>query len=411
MKLSKVVRLCVSLIFFCNSLYAFKLGIENISDDFLHSLSSDKSLKYRIGLVTNQTGCDQKGNRTLDILLAKKLKINYIITSEHGFSGTVAANKRVGDEIDKKTKIPIYSLYKEGKLGTISPEVMGNIDVLFFDMQDSGMRHYTKITALHTILRLAATYNKKVVVLDRPNPLGPNMEGTLVDPLLISSISIAPIPIRHGMTIGEIAWYFNKHVLEQPADLHVVKMDNYSRNMKMKELLVALSPNVHCLDSCLGYSFLGIIGDIRPFDVGVDTDLSFQCITLPDSTLSSRYNWKELRAILAQYGVHSVAYSYMNDRKKSPYSGLRLQVADINELSSFQLLLDIIDSFKKHGIAFSFSPSFDKAAGTQLLRKFCMGTCPRLKLVRSVNAGLDRFIKKAQDSFMYLPQPSVVKLK
>jgi uncharacterized protein YbbC (DUF1343 family) len=405
------MRLFVSFLFFFNSLYAFKLGIENISDEFLRSLSPDKSLKYNVALVTNQTGCDQKGNRTVDILLSKRLQIKHIITSEHGFSGTVPANRRVGHEIDKKTKIPIYSLYKDGVMGTVPSDMAANIDVFFFDMQDSGMRHYTKITTLHKILRVASAHDKKVVVLDRPNPLGPNMEGPLVDPLLISSISIAPIPIRHGMTIGEIAWYFNKHVLDKPADLHVVKMENYSRDMKMKELLVALSPNVHCLESCLGYSFLGILGDIRPLDVGVDTDLSFQCITIPDTHPSVRCNWNQLRTIFTQYGVHSVPYSYMSDRKKNVHSGLRLQVADINSLPSFSLLLDIIDFFKKSGLNFTFSPTFDKAAGTLLLRKFCMGTCPRTKLVRNVNDGLDQFIKNARDAFMYLPEPQVVKLK
>lgn len=412
MNISRSAFVCAIFLFYCDSSYAFKLGVENISDDFLRSLSLDKkSLNYRVGLVSNQTGHDQQGNRTVDILRSKKLHITYLITSEHGFEGSILANNRVNHSVDEKTKIPIYSLYSEGMLGTIGSDIMEHFDVLFFDMQDSGMRHYTKITALFTALKAAAAYNKPIVVLDRPNPLGSHMEGPLVDPTLISSISIAPIPIRHGMTMGELAWYFNKHVLDKPAQLHVVKMKDYSRNMKMKELMVALSPNVHCLQSCFGYSFLGIMGDIRPFDVGISTDFSFQCITLPDSYLSPRCNWGQLRGILARYGVQSIPYSYMNGRKNKLYTGLRVQVVDINAVASFSLLIDMIEFFKNSGVSFDFSPTFDKAAGTTFLRKFCNGTCSRMALVRMINSGLESFEKKAHDSFIYSPAPLVVKLK
>ena len=237
------------------------------------------------------------------------------------------------------------------------------------------------------------------------------MEGPLVDPALHSFISIAPIPLRHGMTLGELAWFFNKHILKNPAQLHVLKMKGYSRNVKMKELLAALSPNVHCIDSCYGYSFLGMLGDIEPFDVGVGTSFAFQCIMLPESYLFSACNWDKLRGVLAKYGVQTVHYSYFSERKKKMLSGLRLQISDINHLESFSLLLEVVSFFKQAGIQFKYSRTFDKAAGTGLMRKVCDGDCSRVAFIRMVNAGLDSFIKKARDSFMYSPEPYVVKVQ
>src|SRR5207249_6044556 len=142
------------------------------------------------------------------------------------------------------------------------------LDCLVFDIQDSGMRHYTYISTLLNTMKIAAEYKKPYIVLDRPNPLGGMMQGPLVQPDLISFISIAPIPLRHGMTIGELAHYFNGHILEKSAILHVIPMHDYNRmNGFAGTFLHQLSPNLLSLQSCYGYSFLGLLGEVEPFDV------------------------------------------------------------------------------------------------------------------------------------------------
>src|SRR3990172_8916607 len=168
---STILLLAVSV-----SIYPLKLGIETVSDDFLRSLSPDKKLRYRVGLISNQTGCTQDGERSVDVLLKKGVNIVCLMAPEHGFEGKVEAGKHFTDELDKKTKIPIQTIY--GEIGEhiiagkhMNLEIVKDLDVIFFDLQDCGMRHYTYISTLRFALEVASRYNKKIVILDRPNLL------------------------------------------------------------------------------------------------------------------------------------------------------------------------------------------------------------------------------------------------
>ena len=209
---------------------SFRLGLENLSSSFLKSLTTRGGLSFNIGLVTNQTGRDQSGMQTVDVLLKKGLNIVTIFAPEHGVDGTVLASETIHDSNDEKRNIKIISLYKNGSTKKFDKKSLNNIDVLFFDVQDSGMRHYTYLTTLFEMLEAAAKYKKTAVVLDRPNPLGAYMEGALVSPSFKSAISYAAIPVRYGMTIGELALYYNGKVLKGGARLHVVPMKNYNRH-------------------------------------------------------------------------------------------------------------------------------------------------------------------------------------
>jgi uncharacterized protein YbbC (DUF1343 family) len=180
-------------IVFLGKLYAtssFKLGVENIPASLFKKICLDKKNdKCSIGLITNQSGADQKGTRTIDILMQRHdCNLKYIFVPEHGFTG-VGAERDVDDSVDAKTNIPIISLYGNGSGKMIAPHYSKAIDVFVFDIQDSGMRHYTYISTLLNTMKIAAEHNKPFVVLDRPNPLGSVMEGPLVDTSLISFIS------------------------------------------------------------------------------------------------------------------------------------------------------------------------------------------------------------------------------
>ena len=394
--------------------FCYTLGVENITDFFLQKITPENNKNYRVALVSNQTSIDQHGNRTVDILLSHGLRVLYILAPEHGFEGTVPAGKPVGFCTDQKTSIPIESIYGTGGDVTISGKyinqsILDQVDVIFFDLQDSGMRHYTYISTLLCVLEGAAARGKVCVVLDRPNPLGGIMEGPLVDPEFKSFISIAPIPLRHGMTIGEIATFFNKYVLKKPAQLHVLKMKEYDRR-PMQNILKPLSPNLPTIKSCYGYSFLGILGEIEPFDVGVGTAHPFQLILLPETCHFPQYEWVKFRMMLANNGIQTANYSYFNAKKQKNFTGVQLKIEDMLDISSFQVLLEILDFFKNFHIPFLFSKTFNKAMGTDLVQKLCMKGCTRWTLRQKVNTDLMSFYTKAKRCFLYEPYPTIQKI-
>jgi len=381
-----------------------KLGVENISPTVLASMQ-----KNRIGLITNQTGIDQQGRRTIDILRQQGVNITYLFAPEHGINGTILAAARVPDSVDEKTGIPVVSLYSSPTADHApGQQYLDAIDMLVFDMQDSGMRHYTYISTLFYALKAAAANNKPIIVLDRPNPLGGLIEGPVVDPELFSFISIAPIPVRYGLTIGELAHYFNTYLLTPPAQLQIVPLSNYER-MPSSELLmrVPLSPNLHSHAGLMGYSFLGLLGEIEPFDVGVGTEYAFRCLLLPDQAPYQGAVWSQVQHLLTLYGIASQPIQYVHSRKKIAYKGLCLTDIAVAQLSSFSLLLDIITLFKMHGVPFSFSAFFDKAVGTRLVREYVLNLGPdnvsgiTVPLAESIAASLKRFWAQARHILLY----------
>jgi uncharacterized protein YbbC (DUF1343 family) len=388
----------------------FKLGVENLSTSLLKKVCPDKeNNSCMIGLITNQSGVDQKGARTIDTLVNLGYPLRYIFAPEHGFT-SVSAGKEVHDSVDKKTGIPIMSLYGNGSGKMISAEHMNNIDCLVFDIQDSGMRHYTYISTLLNTMKIAAEYDKPFIVLDRPNPLASVMEGPLVESDLSSFISIAPIPLRHGMTIGEIAWYFNKYVCTKPAQLHVVKMKHYDRTKGFaSELIHQLSPNLQSLQSCYGYSFLGLLGEVEPFDVGVGTHMAFRCIALPESMHVQQEVWNKLQVILSSFNVQSFHYHHTNPKNKKKSRGLRLEFADINNVHAFELFITVLQFFKKEKISFSFSASFNKAVGTKNVQELIAGKLSEREFFQQIHSDLEQFYKKARTLFLYEPLPTIAR--
>lgn len=382
----------------------FRLGLEEIPANMLKQLQENK-----VGIVTNQTGKDRAGTRNIDILLSKAVVLKRIFAPEHGVNGDASAGHKVDDRIDSKTQIPIVSLYGNGSGKKITREMFDGVDLLLFDMQDVGMRHYTYISTLFHVIEAAQKYGKKVMVLDRPNPLGAVMEGPLVEKAHTSFASIAPIPLRHGMTVGELAWYFNQHLLKRPAQLSVIKMQDYKRSQGLPTLLPAqLSPNITTKASCYGYSFLGLLGEVRPFDVGIGTDKPFQYIALPEKISFAQEKWQQLKELLEKRGVQSSLQTYYSARKKMNCRGLQVKVADVNAYTAFSVLLATLRFFKRAGVPLAFSPFFDKAVGTSKVRSYVSGNVPRASLISTVNAGLYEFSRKARGSFLYKPHPKVM---
>jgi uncharacterized protein YbbC (DUF1343 family) len=373
----------------------FKLGLENISVSFLKHLSKTQDLSYRVGLITNQTGRDQKGRSNIDILEEKGLQIKKIFTPENCLE--------LGNS--QKSTIPIISLYSN-EHKWLDHTLLNDIDVLIFDMQDVGIRYYSYLNTLLYTMYSAAQYNKVLVVLDRPNLLGSLMEGVIMTPY--NNCTDIPIPTRYGMTLGELAYYFNKHVLHTPVRLHVISMSNYERSAWSKNLPRRLSPYLPTINSCYGYSFLSLIGEVVPFDMAIGTDNAFQCILLPESNTISKKKWYELQVIFKKLGIESAWHRYFSTIKKEYCSGLKLSVANANHFSSFNTLLTVLKFFKNSGIPLSFSHNFDTALGGSLVREFLEGKIEQKIFESVVNKELKTFFHKATSSFLYKPFPKIV---
>lgn len=218
-----------------------KLGAERTSH-YLPFLEGKK-----IGLVGNQTSIipTEAGNvHLVDTLLALKVDLQKVFAPEHGFRGTADAGEAVEDGKDPRTGLPVASLYGKNKKPTA--QQLEGLDVLIFDLQDVGARFYTYISTLHYLMEAAAENNIEVIVFDRPNPNGHYIDGPVLEPKHQSFVGMHPIPVVHGMTIGEYAQMINgENWLKNgvQASLKIVEMENYNRN-EPYDLPVKPSPNL-----------------------------------------------------------------------------------------------------------------------------------------------------------------------
>lgn len=382
----------------------FKLGIENVS---IRSIPSSK----RVGLITNQTGVDQAGKKNVDVLLSKKINLKAIYAPEHGITGKVLAEKKIQDQVDEHN-VPVVSLYEgDSKFKKFDSKNLEDIDLFVFDIQDSGMRHYTYISILYKMMEVAVKFNKSFMVLDRPNPLGIPMEGPLVKSTYISFISIAPIPLRHAMTVGELAKYFNKYHFDNGVKLQVIPMKNYKRTRGLNGTLpVFLSPNITTISACLNYSFLGIMGEIAPINVGVGTEYAFECIALPTTLKFPIEKWDELKKILLKHNVDSTFLKYSKMLVK--YVGLKIKIKDINNFSSFNTLIAVLNFFKQNGIKLSYSPAFNKVIGNSHFQELLgKNSYLKVKFSNLINQELHQFFDDVKDLLIYQPLPKVFEVK
>ncbi|WNB93034.1 DUF1343 domain-containing protein [Bacillus sp. NEB1478] len=251
----------------------FKTGLEMLLKDNLSLLEGKK-----VGLITNPTGVDRNLNSIVDVLYNNPdIELKALFGPEHGVRGSAQAGQYVEFYTDPKTGLPVYSLYGPTKKPT--PEMLEGIDVLVFDIQDVGTRFYTYIYTMAYAMEAAKENNIPFVVLDRPNPLGgTQVEGPVLDPDYSSFVGMYPIPLRHGMTVGELAKLFNKE-FHIDADLEVVEMKGWKRSWTYEESgldWVLPSPNMPTKDTALVYPGSALIegtnvsegrGTTKPFEL------------------------------------------------------------------------------------------------------------------------------------------------
>lgn len=230
----------------------------------------------RVGLLVNQTSMVGE-QHLVDLLLANGVNVVSIFAPEHGFRGDHDAGASVKSGIDSKTGLPLWSLYGANKQP--AAEQMQQLDVVIFDIQDVGVRYYTYISSMHYMMQAAATYGVSMLVLDRPNPNGAYVDGPVLDMKFQSFVGMHPIPLLHGMTVGELAqmikgegWINNAEQLQ----LSVVPLSGYQRSHQYS-LPVKPSPNLPNARAVALYPSLGFF-EATPLSVGRGTPFPFQVI-------------------------------------------------------------------------------------------------------------------------------------
>ena len=276
------INLIICLFFLTSNIVAqeveYKTDIKVGAEDFQSYLTLLKD--KQVGIVGNQTTAIN-GVHLVDTLLSLDVNIVKVFAPEHGFRGSADAGEKVKDDKDVKTGLPIISLY--GKNKKPKAELISDLDIIIFDIQDVGARFYTYISTMHYVMEAAAENNKKVIVLDRPNPNGFYVDGPILETKYKSFVGMHKVPIVHGMTIGEYAQMLNgEKWLENgiQCDLTVVKCKNYEHKDFYK-LPIKPSPNLPNMASIYLYPSLCLF-EGTDVSVGRGTPTPFQIFGKPN---------------------------------------------------------------------------------------------------------------------------------
>ena len=235
----------------------------------------------RIALFSNHTGM-VGSKHTLDILLENKINVVAIFSPEHGFRGNADAGEHVSSSVDEKTGVPILSLY-DGNLGRPSEANMRKFDILVVDIQDVGLRFYTYYASMVRLMDACAEYNRKMLILDRPNPNGFYVDGPILDMKYKSGVGWLPIPVVHGMTLGELALMTNGErwlPASRVCDLTVIPCKNYTHQTRYR-LPIPPSPNLPDMKSIYLYPSTCLF-EATPVSLGRGTDKPFQVYGHPN---------------------------------------------------------------------------------------------------------------------------------
>lgn len=252
------------------------VGAESL-DEYLPLLEGKK-----VCLLSNQTGILSNGTHLLDTLISYGVNVVSILSPEHGFRGNADAGELVSSSVDEKTGIPIRSLY-DGKGGYPTQETMDEIDIMVFDLQDVGCRFYTYITTMTKAMEACAKNGNKMIIMDRPNPIGFYVDGPILDMKYKSTVGYLPIPVAHGMTFGELGMMINGEKWLPDGiqcDITVIKCTNYTHQSRYV-LPVKPSPNLPDMRSIYLYPSMCYF-EATPVSLGRGTDKAFQMYGHPN---------------------------------------------------------------------------------------------------------------------------------
>lgn len=343
----------------------------------------------RVGLLVNQTS-RVDDQHLVDLLLENEINIVSIFAPEHGFRGDHDAGAKVSSGVDSKTGLPLLSLYGANKAP--SAEQMQALDIVIFDIQDVGVRYYTYISSMHYMMQAAASQNVAMLVLDRPNPNGRYLDGPVLDLAFQSFVGMHPIPLLHGMTVGELALMIKgERWIDQAAqlDLTVIPVANYQRDMPYT-LPIPPSPNLPNDQAIALYPSLGFF-EATPLSVGRGTPYPFQVLGYDKFSVGD----------FKFTPVATPGAALNPPLKDSPSKGQDLrQISagglDLSYLITWQQL------FSDHNTTFFNSPGFmDKLAGTSTLRQQIEQGLTEQQIRASWQSELQTFAGQRQPYLLY----------
>jgi len=354
----------------------------------------------RVAVVANQTSVIGKTS-VVDSLLSLQIKVVKIFGPEHGFRGTASAGAVVSDSIDAKTGIPEISLY--GKKNKPSKTDLANVDVVIFDIQDVGARFYTYINLLAHVMEACAENNKELIVLDRPNPNGNCIDGPILDMKLKSGIGMFPIPITHGMTMGELAQMYNGEgwlANKQKCKITIIQLANYAHNMDYA-LPVAPSPNLNTQQAIWLYPSLCLFeGTI--ISQGRGTHFPFSVLGNP--ALKGKYSFS-----FTPVSIKGMAETPLFQNQEC--FGIDLRKYDTAELRkngkiNLSWLIELYKAYPDKAKFFDSKQSnqignFDKLAGTSQLREQIVAGKSEQEIRKTWEAGLTEFKKMRSKYLLY----------
>jgi uncharacterized protein YbbC (DUF1343 family) len=368
----------------------------------------------RVGVVTNHSAVLPNNVHLVDTLLSLGINITALFSPEHGIRGEISDGSEISSSTEDKTGIPIFSLYGDVKKPT--KEMLKNIDIILFDIQDIGARFYTYISTLYYLLQSAAENNLPVIVLDRPNPIsGLNVSGPLLDLNYSSFIGIAPIPVLHGMTIGELAELFveeNFINTSSKPELAVIKMKGWKRNYFWDEIdreWIPTSPNIPNFETALIYPGTAFIEGTN-ISEGRGTDNPFLTIGAP--FIKS----EELINILISFKLAGINFSPssfapVNIKGKAVHPkyegikcyGVKFKLTDKKKFNAVEFGVYLIYSLLKlYPDNFKFKDNhFDKLAGTDKLRKDLLAGKNPSAIINSWEIELEKFKSLRKKYLLY----------
>jgi uncharacterized protein YbbC (DUF1343 family) len=343
-------------------------GLEVLLSDSAH-LVRDR----RVGLVTNQGGIDARGTHAVERLRAAGVHLVALFSPEHGFRGTAGPGESVASSRDSATGLPIYSLY--GRTSAPADSTLAGVDVLLVDLPDVGARYFTYLSTTVEVMRAAARHDIPVVVLDRPNPIGGLVQGNVLDPAYRSFVGLLAVPMRYGLTLGELA-RLARADLAIEGRLTVVPVKGWSRSAALDDTglpFVRPSPNLASLESLFHYPGTCLFEGTN-LSVGRGTGDAFRQIGAP---------WLDTTAVLArarEAGIPGVAFEATTFTPRAPgdgkyadtlLAGIRLTVTDRSTYDpplTAVTLLRLVEEI--HPGRFRFLPAqFDRLAGGPSLRE------------------------------------------
>lgn len=345
----------------------------------------------RVALFSNHTG--MVGNKhTLDIMLESGLNVTTIFSPEHGFRGKADAGEHVGSSVDPVTGIPIASLY-DGKTRMPSKEVMDGFDVIVTDIQDVGLRFYTYYCTMIDLMNAAVKYGKTFMVLDRPNPNGMYVDGPILDMKYQSGVGRLPIPVVHGMTLGEIAKMANGEGWlkdGKKVNLTVITCENYTHQTRYV-LPIAPSPNLRTMHAIYLYPSMCYF-EATPVSLGRGTDAPFEIYGHPD---------------MAGYDFSFVPQS-IEGAKNPPQLGNLCHGRDLRGINDEKIISEginleyLIDAYNHLNLGDKFFTSFfEKLIGRGDIRQMIIDGKSAAEIKAGWKKDVEKFKKQRKPYLLY----------